>query len=265
MKTSYQVPLAFVLMCLLHASVAFGFYDPKSGRWLNRDPLEEQGGVNLYGFVGNAPITRVDPIGLWFEPVVLPKLSPFLQSAIPKPVHPLPPPVPLVGPTSGGHTQPNPLTPDVVWFVDGETQSEPSGYLFRAMKGIFSPDVGESARTLGVRPGADVEISSGSVGPKDSAGKFQGMSVAPDTPFNLFLVRRPVEFGGSGKDPVWAIKRSLVIDPNLQVVDDKPGHALLAPNKCLLYQEYKRSLEATRPFWKKIKTFGASRGSMPSI
>ena len=29
------------------------FYDPVWGRWLNRDPIEEDGGLNLYAFCGN--------------------------------------------------------------------------------------------------------------------------------------------------------------------------------------------------------------------
>ena len=28
-------------------------YSPCLGRWLNRDPIEEDGGANLYGFVNN--------------------------------------------------------------------------------------------------------------------------------------------------------------------------------------------------------------------
>ncbi|OQB82731.1 MAG: tRNA3(Ser)-specific nuclease WapA precursor [Verrucomicrobia bacterium ADurb.Bin122] len=31
------------------------YYNPQAGRWINRDPIEERGGVNLYGFVNNAP------------------------------------------------------------------------------------------------------------------------------------------------------------------------------------------------------------------
>jgi RHS repeat-associated protein len=34
------------------------------GRWLNRDPIEERGGVNLYGFVGNRGCGVVDILGL---------------------------------------------------------------------------------------------------------------------------------------------------------------------------------------------------------
>jgi len=42
----------------------YRFYNPNTGRWLNRDPIEERGGVNLYGFVGNDGITRSDKLGL---------------------------------------------------------------------------------------------------------------------------------------------------------------------------------------------------------
>ena len=34
------------------------------GRWLSKDPIEEDGGVNLYGFVGNNPIGRWDYLGM---------------------------------------------------------------------------------------------------------------------------------------------------------------------------------------------------------
>ena len=42
----------------------YRFYDPATQRWLNRDPIGEEGGVNLYGYVGNNPISGVDPLGL---------------------------------------------------------------------------------------------------------------------------------------------------------------------------------------------------------
>ena len=38
-------------------------YNPSTGRWLNRDRIEEDGGDNLYGFVGNDPIDVADPLG----------------------------------------------------------------------------------------------------------------------------------------------------------------------------------------------------------
>jgi RHS repeat-associated protein len=42
-------------------------YSPSTGRWLNRDPIEESGGRNLYGFVYNNPIGRIDRLGLFVE------------------------------------------------------------------------------------------------------------------------------------------------------------------------------------------------------
>jgi RHS repeat-associated protein len=42
----------------------YRYYDPTHGRWLNRDPIEESGGLNLYGFVGNDPVNGVDVLGM---------------------------------------------------------------------------------------------------------------------------------------------------------------------------------------------------------
>jgi RHS repeat-associated protein len=42
----------------------YRFYNPAIERWMNRDPLGEAGGINLYGFVANDPINLVDPDGL---------------------------------------------------------------------------------------------------------------------------------------------------------------------------------------------------------
>ena len=41
----------------------YRFYDPNTQRWPNRDPIEENGGVNLYGFVENDPVNLHDPLG----------------------------------------------------------------------------------------------------------------------------------------------------------------------------------------------------------
>jgi RHS repeat-associated protein len=43
---------------------AYRYYDPVTGSWPSRDPIEEQGGVNLYGFVGNDGVNRWDRLGL---------------------------------------------------------------------------------------------------------------------------------------------------------------------------------------------------------
>jgi len=41
-------------------------YETASGRlkWLNRDPIQESGGINLYRFVSNNPLKKIDRFGL---------------------------------------------------------------------------------------------------------------------------------------------------------------------------------------------------------
>ena len=39
------------------------FYNASLGRWINRDPAGECGGKNLFTFVGNDPVDRVDYLG----------------------------------------------------------------------------------------------------------------------------------------------------------------------------------------------------------
>ena len=48
-------------MCLY--CYGYRFYSPSLQRWLNRDPIEEDGGVNLYAFVRNAPSFSYDAFG----------------------------------------------------------------------------------------------------------------------------------------------------------------------------------------------------------
>jgi len=42
----------------------YRYYDPVTGRWPSRDPIEEMGGMNLYGFVRNRVPNVVDRRGL---------------------------------------------------------------------------------------------------------------------------------------------------------------------------------------------------------
>jgi len=43
----------------------FRYYNSIAGKWPNRDPYGERGGLNLYGFVDNDPINVVDLFGLY--------------------------------------------------------------------------------------------------------------------------------------------------------------------------------------------------------
>jgi len=55
-----------LLLVWLLSSIASAHYDPTLGRWLNRDPIEVEGGINLYGFVENDALNSTDYLGLDF-------------------------------------------------------------------------------------------------------------------------------------------------------------------------------------------------------
>jgi len=42
----------------------YRYYSPEMGRWISRDPIEEEGGINLYGMVANDPVNNWDYLGL---------------------------------------------------------------------------------------------------------------------------------------------------------------------------------------------------------
>jgi RHS repeat-associated protein len=45
----------------------YRYYDPATGRWPSRDPIEEDGGVNLHGFVSNGSTNGIDILGQKLE------------------------------------------------------------------------------------------------------------------------------------------------------------------------------------------------------
>jgi len=64
MKTN--VPFSNLLLglgCTLAFHSAFAFYSPSTGRWLNRDPIQEKGGKNIYA-THNSSVNEVDALGL---------------------------------------------------------------------------------------------------------------------------------------------------------------------------------------------------------
>jgi RHS repeat-associated protein len=61
----------------------YRYYSPIVGRWLSKDPLEEEGGENLYVFVLNDPISLVDPFG---NAVNVPVIDPRIPSGYRDPV-----------------------------------------------------------------------------------------------------------------------------------------------------------------------------------
>jgi len=44
----------------------YRYYHPRSGRWISRDPIAEDGGLNLFGFCSNDPVNKYDILGMEF-------------------------------------------------------------------------------------------------------------------------------------------------------------------------------------------------------
>ena len=55
--------VALTALLVTTVTISHAYYDPTTGRWLTRDPIEEEGGINLYVFVENNSINLVDPNG----------------------------------------------------------------------------------------------------------------------------------------------------------------------------------------------------------
>lgn len=114
------------------------------------------------------------------------------------------------------------------------------------------PSVGRSARKLGIRVPQDVKPdAAGVVGP--GAG---GMSVAPDSVWNLPHHRRPLGMGrgstGPRQDHVFSVQPAPLRDNGLMARPDPvaPGlHAIVEPVQRVLLEDFERSLAATRPHW----------------
>jgi hypothetical protein len=126
----------------------------------------------------------------------------------------------------------------------GTSERQPSEVVYRGMtedNGL--PKVEPSARGLGVRPTTDVTVVGGVV-----QADARGMSVARVAPGNLPEYRRPPAWGGSGKDPVWAISSEVFQGP-LLFAPDKPGHANVAARLPLPLPGMQAALAATRPLW----------------
>jgi hypothetical protein len=63
MKTKTLVMSLMMLMVSFLQS-AYGFYNPTTGRWLSRDPIEEKCSQNLYVLVRNNSVSLNDKLGL---------------------------------------------------------------------------------------------------------------------------------------------------------------------------------------------------------
>ncbi len=63
----------------------YRFYNPAMGRWISKDPIEQQGGPNLYAFVGNDGANHVDALGLTRVKVTADAFIPWAWVKFPEP------------------------------------------------------------------------------------------------------------------------------------------------------------------------------------
>jgi len=75
----------------------YRFYDPNLQRWINRDPIEELGGINLYSLAANDPADNTDALGLLPDAPGIPPwrglpIPPYPAPKRPRPKPPAPPP-----------------------------------------------------------------------------------------------------------------------------------------------------------------------------
>lgn len=108
------------------------------------------------------------------------------------------------------------------------------------------PEIGTNARKLGVRD-SEVIVADGLVSPGGG-----GISVSPLTPLNLPTHRRPSEFGGTGKDPVWAIDRSILESYGLTYRQTSPTHGLIEPWYLMSLAEFRLKLADIQTQWQLV-------------
>lgn len=131
-------------------------------------------------------------------------------------------------------------------FLVGSLIAMPRLY-YRSMKSDLDrlPQIGESARELGVRPDRDIPVNSrGVVGPMTG-----GMSITADDPMKLPPHRRPASYDGTGRDPVFEIHGDSFGGSLSLRQDGPPGHCLVEPLSFCRFEDYQAAIHTTRPFW----------------
>jgi hypothetical protein len=123
--------------------------------------------------------------------------------------------------------------------------------LFRAMKEAADglPEVGRSARTLGIRPGNRTPCDVPAITPSDIVGPGDGGLVTADDPALLIRHRRPASLGGTGTDPVWVLELA-DLSPDLIARHDSVTHVLVEAAIPMSLADFEAQIAATRVQWK---------------
>src|SRR5688500_8759537 len=129
--------------------------------------------------------------------------------------------------------------------------------VLRAMKADEDgkPTIDNTARTLGVRIGGrrpDVVVAaSGFVLPETG-----GLSVSPPPPANLPEHRRPEEYCGVERDPVWEMNIDCL--PPMPTYRQDPNtpdrHGFVEPDRPMHMYEYEAFLRPTQTRWRPVRS-----------
>jgi hypothetical protein len=132
------------------------------------------------------------------------------------------------------------------------------------------PKIGRSARLLGVRLNIDINIEQMPTGYLDepcyllpesqrkllgdlvnvAIRDIKGMSVSLSIE-GLPPFRKPVKFGGMGKDFLWQINDSMITG-DLQAVQDSPTRVSIMPRVTMALEKYEAALANTQKYWEKV-------------
>ena len=132
------------------------------------------------------------------------------------------------------------------------------------------PKVGRSARLLGVRPGIDIDVAQILQGWLDSQGYLHPEEKRRDSGIEIGIAirntkgmstsisieglpafRKPCAFGGIGKDPLWQIDDSHIIE-DLEAVQDGETHVSIMPRATMSLERYEAALANTQKYWEKV-------------
>ncbi len=133
------------------------------------------------------------------------------------------------------------------------------------------PRIGRSARLLGIRPNVDIDIEQVPSGWVNEQGYLKpaserkttenlaavaikntkGMSVSLSIE-GLPAFRKPLAFGGTGRDPLWWIDDS-EITGDLEAVQDSPTHVSILPRVTMLLEKYEAALARTQNDWERVE------------
>ncbi len=149
--------------------------------------------------------------------------------------------------------------------------------LYRAMiEENGKPKIGRSPRMLGVRLTIDIDVEQVPLDWLDEQGDLQP-SVEQINSTNILEIamrnnkgmstslsigalpafRKPPEFGGTGKDPLWQIDDYKILG-DIEAVQDSPTHVSIMPRQTMLLKKYETAIANTQNDWVKVPNLNFS-------